>query len=158
MQNICRSEHSSLLILDEKYLSLSGLNETSLWRLQSWIANEGSDQFIIIAYFPFTLYILQLCCFVDLMYLLCFWNIAQCFLLWARIKVFRTSLFVEDVEKPMHRSRVQNWRANYVLRTPGRKRTSGKRSYGPKVGRPLNVTSECDVLWTTLAEWEPRNG
>ena len=34
-----------------------------------------------------------------------------------------------------------------------RKRTSGKLSYGPKVGCPLNVTSESDVQWTTLAEW-----
>ena len=36
----------------------------------------------------------------------------------------------------------------------GPKRTSGKLSYGPKVGSPLNVASESDVLWTTLAEWD----
>ena len=69
------------------------------------------------------------------------------------MKVFRTSLFFADVEKTLHRRRVRNWRPNYVLETPGRKRTSGKLSYGPKVGRPLNVRSICDVLWTTLAEW-----
>ena len=70
-----------------------------------------------------------------------------------RMKVFRTSLFIADVEKTFYRRRVQVGRTNYVLRTPGRKRTSGKLSYGPKVGRPLNVTSENDVLRTTLAEW-----
>ena len=42
---------------------------------------------------------------------------------------------------------------NYVLRTPGRNMTSGKISYKPKVGRPLNVTSECDVLGTPLVDW-----
>ena len=74
-------------------------------------------------------------------------------LLWARMKVFRTSLFVADVEKTLHRRRVRIGRMNYVLRTPGRNRTSGKLSYGPYVGRPLNVTSVYDELWTTLAEW-----
>ena len=33
-------------------------------------------------------------------------------------------------------------RTNDVLRTPGRKKTSGKLTYGPKLGRPLDVTSE----------------
>ena len=28
----------------------------------------------------------------------------------------------------------------------GRKKTSGKLSYGPRVGRHLNVTPECDAL------------
>ena len=74
-------------------------------------------------------------------------------LIWARMKVFRTSLFVADEEKALHRRRVRVGRTNNVLRTPGRKRAPGKLSYGPKVGHPLNVTSECDVLWTTLAEW-----
>ena len=69
------------------------------------------------------------------------------------MKVFRMSLFVADVEKTLHRRRVRIGRTYYVLRTPGRKMTSGKLSYGPVVGRPHNVTSECDVLWTTLAEW-----
>ena len=59
-------------------------------------------------------------------------------LLWARMKVLRTSLFVVDVENTLHRRRVRIGRCNYVLRTPGRKRTS-----------------ECDVLWTSLAEWGP---
>ena len=72
---------------------------------------------------------------------------------WARMKVFRTSLFVPDEEKTLDGRRVRIGRAKYVPRTSGRKRTSGKLSYGPKVGRPLNVTSICDVLWTTLAEW-----
>ena len=39
------------------------------------------------------------------------------------------------------------------LQTPGRKSTSEKLLYGPKGGGPLNVTPECDILWTTLAEW-----
>ena len=69
------------------------------------------------------------------------------------MKVFRTFLFVADVEKTLYRRRVRIGRKNNVLRTPGRKRTSGKLSYGPKVGRPLNVRSEYGVLWTTLAEW-----
>ena len=56
--------------------------------------------------------------------------------------------------KTLHGRLVRIGRTNYVLRTSGRKRTSGKLSYGPKEGRPLNVVSECDVLWTTLAEWE----
>ena len=43
------------------------------------------------------------------------------------------------------------------LRTQGGKGTSGKLSYGPKVGRSLNVTSESDVLWATLAEWVLEN-
>ena len=72
---------------------------------------------------------------------------------WARMKVFRTSLFVADVDKTLRRRRVRIGRSYYVLRTPGRKRTPWKLSYGPKVGHPLNVTSESDVLWTTLAEW-----
>ena len=75
-------------------------------------------------------------------------------LLWARMKVFRTSLHVADVERTLHRRRVRFWRKSYVLRTTGRKMTSGKLSYGPKAGRPLNVTSEYDVLRTTLAEWD----
>ena len=41
-----------------------------------------------------------------------------------------------------------------VLRTPRRKRTSVKLTYGPNLGRPLDVTSEQDVLWTTFAEWD----
>ena len=40
-----------------------------------------------------------------------------------------------DVEKTLHRHRVQIGRYNDVLRRPGRK---------------------CDVLWTNLAEWEYR--
>ena len=75
-------------------------------------------------------------------------------LLWARMKVFRTSLFVADVENTWHRRCVRFGRTNYVLRTPGRKRTSEKCSYGPKLGRPLKVAFERDVLWTNLAEWE----
>ena len=67
------------------------------------------------------------------------------------MQVFRTSLFVADVERTLHRRRVRI--GNYVLWMPGRKRTSGKRSYGPNVGRLLDVTTECDVLWTSLAEW-----
>ena len=70
------------------------------------------------------------------------------------MKVFRTSLFVADVEKTLLRRRVRIGRTNYVLRTPGLKKASGELSYGPKVGRPLDVTSEYDVLWTTLAEWD----
>ena len=73
-------------------------------------------------------------------------------LLWARMKVFRASLFVADVEKTLCWRRVRIGRLNYVLRTSGRKKTSWKLSYGPKIGRPLNVTSECDVLWTILVE------
>ena len=38
--------------------------------------------------------------------------------------------------------------------TPGRKRTFLTRSYGPKEGHHLNVTSECDVLWTTVTDLE----
>ena len=75
-------------------------------------------------------------------------------LLWAHMEVFRTSLFVADVEKTLKWRRVRIGRTNYVLRTPVRSRTSGKLSYGPTVGRPLNVTSECEVLWSTLAEWD----
>ena len=70
------------------------------------------------------------------------------------MKVLRTSLFVMNVEKALHRRRVQFGRTKYVLRTPRRKMTSGKLSYGPKVGHPLNARSECDVLWTTLALWD----
>ena len=44
-----------------------------------------------------------------------------------------------------------------ALRMPGRKRTSEKLSFGPKLGRPLNVTSKCDAQWTTLAEWDKTN-
>ena len=47
-------------------------------------------------------------------------------LFWARIKVFRTSLFVADVEKTSHRRRIRIGRTNNDLRTPWRKRTSGK--------------------------------
>ena len=75
-------------------------------------------------------------------------------LIWARTQVFRTSLFVADVEKTLHRRRVWIGRTNDVLRTSGGKRTSGKLTFGPKLGRPLDVMSEKDVLWTTLAEWE----
>ena len=74
-------------------------------------------------------------------------------LICARMKVFRTSFFVADVKKTLNGRRVRVWLANHIIRTPGRKRTSGKLSYWPKVGRPLNVTSECAVLLTTLAEW-----
>ena len=50
------------------------------------------------------------------------------------------ALFVADVEKkPSHRRRVRIGRTNNVLRTPGRKRTSGKLTYGPKLRRPLGV-------------------
>ena len=70
------------------------------------------------------------------------------------MKVFRTFLFVADEEKTLNRRRVRVGRTTYELQRPGRKRTSGKLSYGPKVGRLLNVTSEYDVLWTTLAEWD----
>ena len=70
-------------------------------------------------------------------------------LLWARMKVDRTFLFV--AEKTLHRRRVRFGRTNNDLRTPGRIRTSGKLSYGPKEGHFHDVTSECDVLWTTLA-------
>ena len=66
---------------------------------------------------------------------------------------FPTSLIVADVENMLHRRLVRIGRTSYVLRTLERKRTSRKLSYGPKVGRPLDVTSDCDVLWTTLAEW-----
>ena len=59
-------------------------------------------------------------------------------LLWACMKVFLTSLFVPDVQKTLHRRRVRVGRTDYVLRTPGRKRTSGKLSYGPKVGRTVD--------------------
>ena len=58
-----------------------------------------------------------------------------------------------DLQNTLDRRRVRVGRKNHVLRTPGRRKTSGKLSYGLEVGRPLNVTSECDVLWTTLAEW-----
>ena len=34
-----------------------------------------------------------------------------------------------------------------------RKLTTWKLSYGSKVGRPLNVASECNVLWTTFGGW-----
>ena len=50
------------------------------------------------------------------------------------------------------RRRARVGRTNYVLRMPGHKKTFAKLTYGSKVGRPLNVTSECDVLWTTLAK------
>ena len=75
-------------------------------------------------------------------------------LLLAQMKVVRTSLFVAGIEKTLHRPRVRVGRRNYVLRTVGRKRTSGKLSYGPTIGRSLIATSECDVLWTTFAEWD----
>ena len=64
------------------------------------------------------------------------------YLIWARTQVFRTTLFVADVEKTLHRRRVRIGRTNDVLRTPGRKKTSGKIIYGPKLGRHLDVTSE----------------
>ena len=74
-------------------------------------------------------------------------------LLWARVKVVWTSLFVADVEKTLNRRHVRVGRTNYVLRTKERRRVVRKTSFGPNVGRPLYVTSECDVLWSTLTEW-----
>ena len=68
------------------------------------------------------------------------------------MKVFRTSLFVADEEI---RSIDVAADSDVPITLYGRRdvKTSGKLSYGPKVGRPINVTSECDVLLTTLAEW-----
>ena len=62
-----------------------------------------------------------------------------------------------STEKRLQWRRVRFWRTNSVLWTPGRKRMSGKLSYGPEVGRPLNVTVGCDVLWPTLSDWEWTN-
>ena len=63
------------------------------------------------------------------------------------------AVFVADVEKTFHRRCVLVSCTNDILRTPGRKWTSGKLSYGPKESRPIDVTSECDVLRTTLSKW-----
>ena len=51
------------------------------------------------------------------------------------MNVFPTSLFVAGVKKTLHRRRAWVGRTNNVLRTQRRKRTSGKLSYGPNVGR-----------------------
>ena len=54
----------------------------------------------------------------------------------------------------LHQRCVRVGRTNYLLRTPGHKKTFAKLSYGSKVGSPLNVTSECivwaDALWDSL--------
>ena len=55
---------------------------------------------------------------------------------------FPASLFVADVDKTSLRRRVRIERTNNVKRTPVRKRTSGKLTYGYKLGRPLDVTSK----------------
>ena len=68
-------------------------------------------------------------------------------LLWTRVKVFRTSFYVStSVERDSYVRLGRNVDATSFLR-PRRKRTSGKLSYGPKVGRPLNVRGR-------LAEWD----
>ena len=68
------------------------------------------------------------------------------------MKVFRTSFYVlASADTYVRIGRDVN--DTYFIRSR-RIRTSGKLSYGPKEGRPLNVVSDCDVLWTTLAEWD----
>ena len=63
-----------------------------------------------------------------------------------------SSSFVADVKKTLHLRHVRVERKKFVLRTMGRNRTHGIRSYEWKIGRLLNFIFECDVLWTTLAE------
>ena len=63
-------------------------------------------------------------------------------LLWAYMDVFRTSIR-RGRRICVNRRRVSVGRKNYVPRT--RKLTPGKLLYGPKVGCPINVTSEGDV-------------
>ena len=67
-------------------------------------------------------------------------------LLWARMKVFRTSFYVPASSERNTDVRFRrDVDATSFLR-PRRIRTSGKLSYGPNVGRPLNVRGR-------LAEW-----
>ena len=68
------------------------------------------------------------------------------------MKDFWTSLFVADIGKKLHQRRVRVWRKHYVLWMPGHKRMAVELLFGPKVCRPLNVTSEFDILLATLAE------
>ena len=68
-------------------------------------------------------------------------------LLWDRMKVFRTSFYVPaSVERNGYVRFGHDVDATSFLR-PRRIKTSGKLSYGPKVGFPLNVRGR-------LAEWE----
>ena len=67
-------------------------------------------------------------------------------LIWARMKVFRMSFYVPaSVERYSNVRFGRDVDAAYFIR-PRRIRTSGKLSYGPKVGRPLNIRGG-------LAEW-----
>ena len=67
-------------------------------------------------------------------------------LLWARMKVFRTSFYAPaSVERNTYVRLERDLDATSFLR-PRRIRTSWKLSYGPKEGRPLNVRGR-------LAEW-----